>query len=74
MHETLKISKHNHANSKNGYKTFNAKVKDSTIDALNMICKETNRSRNEIVNMILEFASPTLKSRTSRNNPLSRQA
>lgn len=61
MHETLKISKRNRANSKNGYKMFNAKVKDSTIDALNMISKETNRSRNEIVNMILDFGIANLE-------------
>ena len=39
-----------------GYKTFSIRVKDETVEALEHIVKMTNRSRNEIVNILLDFA------------------
>ena len=39
-----------------GYKTFSIRVKDETVEALERIFAETNRSRNEIVNVLLDFA------------------
>ena len=39
-----------------GYKTFSIRVKDETVEALERIVAETNRSRNEIVNVLLDFA------------------
>ena len=39
-----------------GYKTFSIRVKDETVEALERIVTETNRSRNEIVNVLLDFA------------------
>ena len=39
-----------------GYKTFSIRVKDETVEALERIVAETNRSRNEIVNVLLNFA------------------
>ena len=39
-----------------GYKTFSIRVKDETVAALERIVTETNRSRNEIVNVLLDFA------------------
>ena len=39
-----------------GYKTFSIRVKEETVEALERIVAETNRSRNEIVNVLLDFA------------------
>lgn len=39
-----------------GYKTFSIRVKDETVEALERIVTVTNRSRNEIVNILLDFA------------------
>ena len=39
-----------------GYKTFSVRLKDETVDKLNSLADETNRSRNELINILLDFA------------------
>ncbi|MBQ9773858.1 MAG: ribbon-helix-helix protein, CopG family [Clostridia bacterium] len=39
-----------------GYKVFSIRIKDETVEALDRISSETNRSRNELINLFLEFA------------------
>lgn len=39
-----------------GYKTFSIRVKDETVEALERIVTVTNRSRNEIINILLDYA------------------
>lgn len=39
-----------------GYKTFSIRIKNETVDALDKLSNETNRSRNELINTLLEFA------------------
>lgn len=39
-----------------GHKVFSVRIKDETVDALDKIASETNRSRNEIIGMLLDFA------------------
>ena len=39
-----------------GYKTFSIRIKDETADRLEQIAKDANRSRNEIINTMLDFA------------------
>lgn len=39
-----------------GYKTFSIRIKDETVDKLNKLSEETNRSRNELINILLEYA------------------
>lgn len=39
-----------------GYKTFSVRIKDETVNKLNMLSKETNRSRNELINILLDYA------------------
>ena len=38
-----------------GYKTFSIRVKDEIVDSLDKISSETNRNRNELINLLLEF-------------------
>ena len=39
-----------------GYKTFSIRIKDKTVNDLDALSKETNRSRNELINTLLEYA------------------
>ena len=38
-----------------GYKVFSVRIKDSTVEQLEDICKRTNRSRNEIIGIMLQY-------------------
>jgi hypothetical protein len=39
-----------------GYKTFSIRIKDETVDRLTALSKQTNRSRNELINILLDYA------------------
>lgn len=39
-----------------GYKTFSIRLKKDIVNELDIILKRTNRSRNELINICLEFA------------------
>ncbi|MBQ8227382.1 MAG: CopG family transcriptional regulator [Clostridia bacterium] len=39
-----------------GYKTFSIRIKDETVSNLDDLAKETNRSRNELINILLDYA------------------
>ena len=39
-----------------GYKVFSIRIKDETVEALEKIVADSNRSRNEIINILLDFA------------------
>lgn len=39
-----------------GCKVFSVRIKDETVLALEKIAKDSNRSRNEIINTLLGFA------------------
>ncbi|MBQ8573095.1 MAG: CopG family transcriptional regulator [Ruminococcus sp.] len=39
-----------------GYKTFSIRIKDETVAHLDHLSADTNRSRNELINMLLDFA------------------
>ena len=40
-----------------GFKTFSVRIKDETVAKLNTLSKETNRSRNELINILLDYAT-----------------
>ena len=54
--EKIIISKKSSLKGEDGYKTFSVRVKDDTVEKLNELAKETNRYRNELINIFLEFA------------------
>ena len=56
MQEKLKISKKNRLKGDDGYKVFSVRIKDSTVQQLETLTQTTNRSRNELINMLLEYA------------------
>ena len=39
-----------------GYKTFSIRIKDETVNQLDKLSKATNRSRNELINVLLDYA------------------
>ena len=39
-----------------GYKTFSVRIKEDTVIRLNKLSEETNRSRNELINILLDYA------------------
>ena len=55
MEEKLIISKKS-LKGDDGYKTFSVRIKDSTVLKLEQLSHDTNRSRNELINTLLEFA------------------
>ena len=55
MKEKLIINK-KPLKGEDGYKTFSIRIKDETVNNLDAISKETNRSRNELINILLDYA------------------
>ncbi len=39
-----------------GYKTFSIRIKDETAEGLNRLAANTNRSRNDLINILLDYA------------------
>ena len=48
----IKINK----KGEDGYKVISIRIKDGTLHKLDELSKQSNRSRNEIINIILESA------------------
>ena len=44
-----------------GYKTFSIRIKEETVSKLNKLSDETNRSRNELINILLDYAIENCK-------------
>lgn len=38
------------------YKTFSIRIKEETVANLEQLAEQTNRSRNEIINLLLDYA------------------
>ena len=55
MKEKLIINKKS-LKGEDGYKTFSIRIKDETVTSLDKLAAETNRSRNELINILLDYA------------------
>ena len=55
MKEKLIINKKS-LKGEDGYKTFSIRIKEETVQNLEALSKETNRSRNELINILLDYA------------------
>ncbi len=55
MENKLVINKKN-LKGEDGYKTFSVRIKEETVVKLNKLSEETNRSRNELINLLLDYA------------------
>lgn len=56
MEKKLQITKKGALKGDDGHKVFSVRIKDATVNKLDEISIQTNRSRNELINMMLEFA------------------
>ncbi len=55
MNDKLIITKKN-LKGEDGYKTFSIRIKEETIQRLDKLSEDTNRSRNELIGILLEYA------------------
>lgn len=55
MKEKLIINKKS-LKGEDGYKTFSIRIKEDTVFRLEELSKATNRSRNELINILLDYA------------------
>lgn len=55
MNEKLIIKK-KALKGEDGYKTFSVRIKEDTVKRIEEIANETSRSRNELINIMLDFA------------------
>ena len=55
MKEKLIINKKS-LRGEDGYKTFSIRIKDETVSRLDKLASQTNRSRNELINILIDFA------------------
>ena len=55
MEEKLIINKKT-LKGEDGYKTFSIRIKEETVVNLDDLVRKTNRSRNELINILLDFA------------------
>ncbi len=55
MKEKLVISKKS-LRGDDGYKTFSVRIKEETVSNLDDLAKKTNRSRNELINILIDYA------------------
>ena len=50
------ITKKPNKKGKGGFKTFSVRLREETVTELDKISKESNRSRNELINLFLSHA------------------
>jgi len=55
MNDKLVIRKKS-LRGEDGYKTFSIRIKDDIVVSLDSLSQNTNRSRNELINILLEYA------------------
>ena len=56
MAEEIRITKKNARRGEDGYKIFSIRIKDETVANLDKLSEQTNRSRNELINILLDYA------------------
>lgn len=61
MAEEIKITKKTHQRGDDGYKVISVRMKDEMIAELEILSSETNRSRNELINILLQYALKNVK-------------
>ena len=61
MAEEIKIKKKIAKRGDDGYKIVSVRMKDELIDKLDNLSSATNRSRNELINLLLEASVDIVK-------------
>ena len=55
MQEKL-ILRQKNLKGEDGFKTFSIRIKNDTVASLDDLAKKTKRSRNELINVLLDFS------------------
>ena len=61
MAEEIKIKKKIMKRGDDGYKIVSVRMKDELLDKLDRLSADTNRSRNELINLLLEASVDIVK-------------
>ena len=61
MIEEIKIKKKVAKRGDDGYKIVSVRMKDELLDRLDKLSTDTNRSRNELINLLLEASLDIVK-------------
>ena len=61
MAEEIKITKKAARRGDDGYKVVSVRMREGLIERLDALSERTNRSRNELVNLLLEAAISIVK-------------
>ena len=61
MAEEIKITKKSHRKGDDGYKVVSVRMKEDLIARLDTLSADTNRSRNELINLLVEAAINIVK-------------
>ena len=61
MADVIKITKKSHRRGDDGYKVVSVRMKDELIARLDELSAKTNRSRNELLNLLLDAAIDIVK-------------
>lgn len=61
MEKEIKITKKVPRKGDDGYKIISVRMKEETIGKLEVLSGRTNRSRNELINLLLEAAVDIVK-------------
>lgn len=56
MAEEIKITKKTNQKGEDGYKIVSVRMKDEMVERLDALSAQTNRSRNELINLLLDSA------------------
>lgn len=55
MDEKLIITKRSKMKGDDGHRVFSIRIREETVQALDRMAAETNRSRNELINILLDY-------------------
>ena len=61
MAEEINITKKSARKGDDGYKVVSVRMKDETVEKLDVLSAKTNRSRNELINILIESAINIVK-------------
>ena len=61
MAEEIKITRKVHRRGDDGYKIVSVRMKEELIERLDTLSEKTNRSRNELINLLVDAAINIVK-------------
>lgn len=61
MAEEIRITRKTHRKGDDGYKIVSVRMREDLIDRIDKLSEETNRSRNELINILVESAIKIVK-------------